>query len=67
MTIPETIDTVAKALGSGAAPSIIKLALMSDGYPANKADTIIGWAKLHIERECNDDGKENLPVPEAQG
>ncbi len=47
MSISETIDTVAKALSNGAAPSIIKLALMSDGFPANKAETIIGWANQH--------------------
>ena len=66
MSIPEIIANVTKAFRSGASPNIIKLALLSDGVPPNKADTIIAWAKLQVERE-SDDGKENLPVPEAQG
>ena len=55
MMIPEIIATVAKAFRSGANPNIIKLALMSDGLPPDKADTIIAWARLQVQRESNDE------------
>ncbi len=55
MSISETINTVADALRNGASPRIMKLALMSDGIPPNKSDTIIAWAKLQVERESNDE------------
>jgi hypothetical protein len=55
MMIPDIIATVAKAFRSGANPNIIKLVLMSDGLPSDRADTIIAWAKLRVEREVNDD------------
>ena len=55
MKISETIDTVTDALRNGASPRIMKLALMSDGIPPDKSDTIIAWAKLQVERESNDE------------
>lgn len=55
MMIPEIIATVAKAFRSGANPNVIKLALMSDGLPPDRADTIIAWAKLRAEREVDDE------------
>lgn len=51
MTITDTIATVAKALRNGANPNIIKMALLSDGIPPDKSDTIIAWARLQVERE----------------
>lgn len=55
MSITETINTVTDALRNGASPTIMKMALMSDGIPPDKSDTIIAWAKLQVERESNDE------------
>ncbi len=51
MTIYEAIDSAAQALKSGAHPNVVRLALMSDGFPFPKAEVIIGWAKQSIKQD----------------
>lgn len=51
MKIYEAIDSVKYALKSGAHPNILRIALISDGFPAPKAEVIIGWANQAIRAE----------------
>ena len=44
MKIYDAIDAAAKALASGAHPNIVRMALVNDGFPVQKAEVIIGWA-----------------------
>lgn len=44
MSIYEAIETAAKCLRSGAHPNIVMIALVNDGFSADKAGVIIGWA-----------------------
>lgn len=44
MKIYEAIDAAAKALASGAHPNIVRMALISDGFPSRKVEVILGWA-----------------------
>ena len=57
MTIYEAIDSATQALKSGAHPNIVRLALMSDGFPYPKAEVIIGWAKQAIKQDEHEDGR----------
>lgn len=58
MRIYDAIDAAAKALKSGAHPNILRLALMSDGFPAPKAEVILGWAYQTIKAEDQTVGKD---------
>lgn len=57
MTIYQAIDNAAQALKSGAHPNIVRLALMSDGFPFPKAEVIIGWATQSIKQEQHEDDR----------
>ncbi len=52
MRIYDAIDAAAKALKSGAHPNILRMALMSDGFSASKAEIILGWANQTIKVEA---------------
>lgn len=57
MRIYEAIDIAAQALKSGAHPNIVRMALMSDGFPFPKAEVIIGWATQSIKQRNNEDDR----------
>ena len=47
--IEDAIQATTKALKIGASVSIMKLALISDGFTPEKADIIIKWANQTIQ------------------
>lgn len=49
MSIYEAIETAAQCLRCGAHPNIVRIALINDGFSANKAGVIIGWANQKIK------------------
>lgn len=53
MKIYDAIDAAAKALASGAHPNIVRMALISDGFPVQKAEVILGWA-TQSNKETNE-------------
>lgn len=70
MRIYEAIDAAAHALKSGAHPNIVRMALLSDGIPAVKADVIIGWATQTNKRSTMktvDEMKSLFPWEEGMG
>ncbi len=46
----QAIHAATQALGDNCAQQIIRGALISDGFPPNKADTIIRWAKQFLKK-----------------